>query len=96
MTVEELKQEEMQFDSIYFHPDTFTTALLSAGAAINTCVAVATGQVKNAIAVIRPPGHHAIEDQSMGFCHFDNVAVSTKFIMKTYPETYQRILILDW
>ena len=93
---DDLKREESQFDSIYFHQQTFTTALLSAGSAINTCMAVARGQVKNAIAVIRPPGHHAVDTQSMGFCHFDNVAISAKAVKRAFPEKYRKILILDW
>jgi histone deacetylase 6 len=96
MSHEELVREEKRFDSIYFHQLTYTAALLSTGSAINTTMAVATGQVKNAIAVIRPPGHHAEADHSMGFCHFDNVSIAAKVLKQRYPDQYRKILILDW
>jgi histone deacetylase 6 len=51
--------------------------------------------VKNAIAVIRPPGHHAISDASMGFCHFDNVAIAAKTVRETEP-SIRKIMIVDW
>ncbi|MCJ1474988.1 Histone deacetylase hda1 [Lambiella insularis] len=93
---DELLRLEATFDSIYFHRLTYSTALLSAGAAIETCLAVASGKVKNAIAVIRPPGHHAECDTSRGFCHFDNVSIATQVVRQTYPDQYRKILIVDW
>ena len=96
MSDEELGRREKTFDSIYFHQQTYSTALLSAGAAIETCLAVAKGEVKNAIAVIRPPGHHAECDTSRGFCHFDNVSIATQVVRKSYPEQYRKVLIVDW
>jgi histone deacetylase 6 len=82
--------------SIYLHPETYLCALLSCGGAIETCRAVMNGTVKNAIAVIRPPGHHAEPDLEEGFCIFNNVAVATRVIMKEFPETCKKVLILDW
>lgn len=84
------------FDSIYFHRLTFNTALLSAGGAIDTCLAVVSGDVRNAIAVIRPPGHHAEFDRPMGFCIFDNVSVAARVCQRRYPDTCRKIMILDW
>lgn len=52
-------------------------------------------EVKNAIAVIRPPGHHAEYDRSMGFCHFDNVAVAAKVVLQKHEEV-KKVLIVDW
>ncbi|EAA59664.1 hypothetical protein AN8042.2 [Aspergillus nidulans FGSC A4] len=73
MSDEELIALEHTRDSIYFNNLTFASSLLSVGGAIETCLAVATRKVKNAIAVIRPPGHHAEHDKTMGFCLFNNV-----------------------
>ncbi|KIY71127.1 histone deacetylase clr3 [Cylindrobasidium torrendii FP15055 ss-10] len=80
--------------SLYINHDTPDAALLSCGGAIEACKAVATGTVKRAIAVIRPPGHHAEPDQSMGFCFFNNVAVATRVVQQ--QTDVKRILILDW
>jgi histone deacetylase 6 len=83
-------------DSLYVGSMTFEAALISAGGAIETCKSVVAGTVKNAFAIIRPPGHHAERDQSMGFCLFNNVPVAAKTCQDAYPETCRKILILDW
>ena len=92
----ELSIVEKGFDSIYFCQSTYNAALLSAGAAIDTALAVARGdEVKNAFAVIRPPGHHAEKDRSMGFCHFDNIAVATRAVQEKHEEI-RKVLVVDW
>lgn len=96
MSEAELTRREKTYDSIYFHQLTYTSALLSAGGAIETCLAVAAGRVRNAIAIIRPPGHHAECDRSMGFCHFDNVSIATSAVREKYPDEYRKVMILDW
>ncbi|KAF3766385.1 Arginase/deacetylase [Cryphonectria parasitica EP155] len=83
-------------ESIYVGSMTFEAALISAGGAIETCKAVVRGDVKNAFAVIRPPGHHAEYDCPMGFCMFNNVPVAAKVCQLEYPDLCRRILILDW
>jgi histone deacetylase 6 len=82
--------------SLYVGSMTFEAALLSAGGAIETCKAVVEGNVKNAIAIIRPPGHHAEYDAPMGFCLFNNVPIAAKICQADYPELCRKILILDW
>ncbi|KAL8645769.1 MAG: hypothetical protein Q9226_007151 [Calogaya cf. arnoldii] len=96
MTNETLIHLERMHDSIYFNPLTFASALLSTGGAIETCKAVVSGRVKNAIAVIRPPGHHAECNRPMGFCLFDNVSIAAKVCQADYPEACRKVLILDW
>ena len=83
-------------DSVYLSGATWGSALLSAGGAIETTRAVMEGSIKNAIAIIRPPGHHAECNRPMGFCIFDNVSIATKAIMMEYPEEVKKVLILDW
>lgn len=82
--------------SLYFNNESYQCALLSCGGAIETCAAVMERTVKNAIAVIRPPGHHAEPCQAMGFCLFNNVAIATKIMQQRYGEACQRVLIVDW
>jgi len=68
--------------SVKLDPDTFTSpesheiALLAAGAAIDAVEGVMSGSHHAAIALVRPPGHHAERDRAMGFCFFNNVAVA--------------------
>lgn len=83
-------------DSIYIHKYTYNCAKLSAGGAIEACKAVVAGQVKNAFAVIRPPGHHAEPFQPGGFCFFNNVSIAAVVCQETFPDTCRKILILDW
>jgi acetoin utilization deacetylase AcuC-like enzyme len=64
-----------------FDPDTFSSAasyeiaLLAAGAAIDAARHAFTSAAP-ALALVRPPGHHALPDRAMGFCLFNNIAVA--------------------
>lgn len=95
MTYEQLDKLGAISDSVYFNNESAYCARLACGGAIETCAAVVEGKVKNAIAVIRPPGHHAEPDMASGFCLFNNVAVATRVTMRNNPEI-KRVLILDW
>lgn len=47
------------------------------------------------MAIVRPPGHHAMENEFNGCCYFNNVAIGTQYILNKYSFA-KRILILDW
>ncbi|KAF2633462.1 hypothetical protein BU25DRAFT_426991 [Macroventuria anomochaeta] len=96
MSVEELHEKGEELDSIYFNHSTYDCARLAAGGAIEACKAVVQGSVRNAIAIIRPPGHHAESDQPSGFCIFNNVPIATRVCQDAYPQTCRKVLILDW
>jgi acetoin utilization deacetylase AcuC-like enzyme len=63
-------------------PDTYTSpesaeiALLAAGAAVDAVERVLSSSHRAAMALVRPPGHHAERDRAMGFCLYNNVAVA--------------------
>src|SRR5215218_1307329 len=59
----------------YTSPDTYEVALLSAGAGVEMVERVLGGKHQRALALVRPPGHHAERSRAMGFCLFNNVAV---------------------
>lgn len=96
MSREELLKETEKGDSVYYNNDSLSSAKSSCGGAIEACKSVVEGRVKNALAVVRPPGHHSEPESSGGFCLFSNVAVAAKNILKNYPESVRRIMILDW
>ena len=52
------------------------------------------GEVRNAFAIVRPPGHHAEPEEHMGFCFYNNVAIAAKEMMR--KELAKKVLILDW
>jgi acetoin utilization deacetylase AcuC-like enzyme len=73
---------------------TFETALLAAGGAIEAADAVLDGAARNALALVRPPGHHAEHNQAKGFCFFNNVAIAARHLLDT--RGLKRVLIADW
>ena len=83
-------------DSVYYNSTTFFCSRLSVGGAIETCKSVTSGHVKNAIALIRPPGHHAVPHEAQGFCIFNNVCVAARACQESFPNTCRKILIFDW
>ena len=60
----------------YTSPDSYEIALLASGAAVDAVERVLGGSHRAAVALVRPPGHHAERDRAMGFCLFNNVAVA--------------------
>lgn len=91
-----LIERARELDSVYLHQTTMYCASLSCGGAIEACKAVVAGLVKNAIAVIRPPGHHAEHDKPGGFCFFNNVCVAAKVCQNTFGNACRKVMILDW
>jgi acetoin utilization deacetylase AcuC-like enzyme len=81
-------------------PDTSTSsgsyraALLAAGGLCQAISMVVSGELRNAFALVRPPGHHAERDRAMGFCLFNNVAIGAKYAQEHHH--LERILIADW
>ena len=82
------------YNSIYFHPAVTDAALLAAGCTIALMEDILSGHLVNGAAIIRPPGHHALTHCSMGFCHFNNVAVAAQVAIDKFR--LQRVLIVDW
>jgi acetoin utilization deacetylase AcuC-like enzyme len=63
-----------------FGPGSFEIAKLSAGGLLGCVRAVMVGEVENAYALSRPPGHHAVRDFGMGFCIFANIPVAVEAV----------------
>ena len=69
-------------------------ALRAAGAAVLAVDLVLRGEVENAFAAVRPPGHHAEPNRPMGFCLFNNVAVAAQHARAAYG--LQRVAVVDF
>jgi acetoin utilization deacetylase AcuC-like enzyme len=78
----------------YYCADTFEASMFAAGAAIGGVQTVMEGRTHHAMAIVRPPGHHATPHQAMGFCHFNNIAVAARFAQKKYG--LERVAIIDF
>ncbi|XP_061463750.1 histone deacetylase 4 isoform X2 [Rhineura floridana] len=81
-------------DTIWNEVHSFSAARLAVGCVIELVFKVATGELKNGFAVVRPPGHHAEESTPMGFCYFNSVAISAKLLQQRL--NVNKILIVDW
>ncbi|KER25965.1 hypothetical protein T265_06715 [Opisthorchis viverrini] len=81
-------------DSAYFNEHTNVAARLAVGSLIQAVESVHRGEVRNAFCLVRPPGHHAMEDEACGFCIFNNVALAAQYALDKLE--YNRVLILDW
>jgi acetoin utilization deacetylase AcuC-like enzyme len=75
-------------------PKSYEAALYATGGVLAAVEAVMKGEVDNAFALVRPPGHHAIRDRAMGFCIFNNVAIAAKFALSKF--SLNHILIADF
>lgn len=75
-------------------PDSYNVALAAAGACVAAVDAVLKGPERNALCLVRPPGHHATPVRSMGFCLFNNIALAAHHARKAHQLT--RVLIADW
>ena len=73
---------------------TWQAALRSAGAALAATDAVIAGELENAFCAVRPPGHHALRNQAMGFCFFNNVAVAAKYAVERHG--LKRVAVVDF
>ncbi len=74
-------------------PLSFEAAIRSAGAAADAARRLVAGEEQFAFCALRPPGHHAERDRSMGFCLFNNVAIGA---VEALAAGAERVMIVDW
>jgi acetoin utilization deacetylase AcuC-like enzyme len=68
------------------------TARLAIGAGLALVDRVERGEATAGLALVRPPGHHALTDRAMGFCVFNNIAV----VARSLTARGEKVLIVDW
>ncbi|XP_015443311.1 histone deacetylase 4 [Pteropus alecto] len=81
-------------DTIWNEVHSSGAARLAVGCVVELVFRVATGELKNGFAVVRPPGHHAEESTPMGFCYFNSVAIAAKLLQQRL--SVSKMLIVDW
>jgi acetoin utilization deacetylase AcuC-like enzyme len=72
----------------------YEVACIAAGAACDAVARVLRGEDTTAFCLSRPPGHHALADQAMGFCLFNHVAIAARVAMKEFA--IRKVLIVDF
>jgi acetoin utilization deacetylase AcuC-like enzyme len=72
----------------------FEAALHAAGGAVRMVDLLLDGEAAAAFCSLRPPGHHALPSQAMGFCLFNNIAVAARYALDA--RHLERVMILDW
>jgi acetoin utilization deacetylase AcuC-like enzyme len=77
-----------------FGPGSYEIALLAAGGCFAAVDAVLDGDVRNAYALVRPPGHHAEPDLGRGFCIFGNTALAAMHAREA--RGLARVAVVDW
>ncbi len=83
----------------FLDADTYTTpaswrlALNAAGGAAAVASAVWRRDARCGFALCRPPGHHAMHGQGMGFCLLNNIAIAAEHLVQN--EGAQRLAIVD-
>ncbi|ELZ29871.1 deacetylase [Halogeometricum pallidum JCM 14848] len=78
--------------------DTWDAALASAGLSQwGARAAVEGADARDTpFAIGRPPGHHAVEDDAMGFCFVNNAAVAAQTVIEADDLDVERVAIFDW
>jgi acetoin utilization deacetylase AcuC-like enzyme len=75
-------------------PGSYDIARLSAGLACEALEAVLNGELRHAYSLSRPPGHHCLPDQSMGFCFLANIPVAIERAKALHG--LGRVAVIDW
>jgi acetoin utilization deacetylase AcuC-like enzyme len=78
----------------YVRRASYDAALMAAGGLVEATRAVLDGEVENAFALVRPPGHHALHARGMGFCLFNNVALAARYALA--ERGLDRVFIVDF
>ena len=76
----------------YVAPASFAAAVHAAGAGPAAVETLAGSDIDAGFVVVRPPGHHALRDRAMGFCLFNNIAITAAYLTKRGD----RVAIVDW
>jgi acetoin utilization deacetylase AcuC-like enzyme len=77
----------------YTTPSSWELAYRAAGGAAAMASYVWEGKARRGFALVRPPGHHAMRGQGMGFCLLNNIAIAAEYLIKN--QNAQRLAIVD-
>jgi len=73
--------------------ESYNAALMAVGAGVVAVDGIKEDKFDRAFCAVRPPGHHATPTDAMGFCLFNNIAITAKYAQK---QGYEKIMIVDF
>jgi acetoin utilization deacetylase AcuC-like enzyme len=76
------------------NPYSLNAALRAAGSGVLGIDLVMDGRAQNVFCNVRPCGHHATHNRSMGFCIFNNIAVAAFYATEVHK--LDRVAIVDF
>uniref|UniRef100_A0A5K3F7I6 Hist_deacetyl domain-containing protein n=1 Tax=Mesocestoides corti TaxID=53468 RepID=A0A5K3F7I6_MESCO len=85
LTTEQLYDLSGQYDGVFFNSFTWEASSLAAGTVLRMASLVASGKLMNGLALVRPPGHHAMYNEACGYCFFNNVAIAAAHLLGSPP-----------
>ena len=85
-------QEPIDTDTV-LSTSSFQSACMAVGAGLVAIDGIKEKKFERAFCAVRPPGHHATPTQSMGFCLFNNIAITAKYAQK---EGFEKVMIIDF
>lgn len=71
----------------------YDAARKAVGAGLVAVDGIKEKKFERAFCAVRPPGHHATPTQSMGFCLFNNIAITARYAQK---QGYNKVMIIDF
>jgi len=81
-------------DEVFITEDTYELAKKAVGGSIQAIKSVLNSEVKTSFALIRPPGHHALQEKPSGLCIFNNIANTIIYLRKELNYS-KKIAIID-
>jgi len=75
-------------------PKTYEASLFSVGGNLQAADEILNGNLKNAFALVRPPGHHSNSHRFSGFCILNNIAVAAEYLFR--EKGIKKVVIIDW
>jgi len=90
----ETSQEERSIDTdTICSKNSYKAATMAVGAGVVAIDGINAGEFERAFCAVRPPGHHARPDQAMGFCLFNNIAITARYAQY---QGYKKVMIVDF